>query len=349
MLEKKKLQRLGIIIEIELLLIFLTVWFFDPFYQYHAPFGGRQAVLFDRDNQMPGSVRNFKYDSVLVGSSVVENCDSTFLDEAYDCHIQKVIRASGSVADLLYYLEMAQEDRELKNVFWCVDMPALNSNPNPTLYNDDIPHYLHTEAIIDDTTYIYNKDILMKTIPKVLAYELQGKNVGGDAYNWAEGKEFSVSMAKRAYQKPAKALPPQDFSKNLDYISQNIENLAMQIEAHPETIYRFFFPPYSMSWWDCAFVNGQLEEQFYMLEQVIPVLLSYDNVEVYYYQDVEEIICNLDNYMDLVHYSPAVNQFMLEQMSCGEGRITEENWQEAVAGMRELVERINKELIYKYY
>lgn len=349
MLEKKKLQRLGIIIGIELLLIFLVVWFFDPFYQYHAPFGGRQAVLFDRDNQMPGSVRNFNYDSVLVGSSVVENCDSTFLDDAYDCNTQKVIRASGSVADLLYYLEMAQEERELKNVFWCLDMPALNSNPKPTLYGNDIPRYLHTEALIDDGTYIFNKDILLETIPKVLAYEMQGRNVSGDAYNWAAGKEFGAAMAMRAYNKPAEALPPQDFSKNLDYISQNIENLAKQIEAHPDTKYRFFFPPYSMSWWDCAYVNGQLEEQFYMLEQVIPVLLSYDNVEVYYYQDAEDIICNLDNYMDLVHYSPAVNQFMLEQMAKGEGRITEENWESTIAGMWELVKRIHEELIYKYY
>lgn len=349
MIEKKKLLRLCSIIGIELLLIFLVVWFFDPFYQYHAPFGERQAVLYDRDNQMPGSVRNFTYDSVLVGSSVVENCDSTILDAHYGCDTLKVIKASGSVADLLYYLEMAQEEHNLKNVFWCLDMPALNSNPQTTLYGEDIPRYLHTEAVIDDYTYIYNKDILLETIPKVLAYEMQGRNVGGEAYNWAAGKEFSAAMAMRAYEKPAESLPPQDFSKNLDYISRNIENLAKQIEAHPETQYRFFFPPYSMSWWDCAYVNGQLEEQFYMLEQTIPVLLSYDNVEVYYYQAEEEIICNLDNYMDLVHYSPAVNQYMLEQMCKGEGRITEENWQDAVTGMRELVKRINEELIYKYY
>jgi len=349
MSEKKKVLRLFGIIGIELFLIFMVVWFFDPFYQYHTPFGERQAVLFDRDNQMPGSIRNFTYDSVLIGSSVVENCDSTILDGKYGCDTQKVIKASGSTADLLYYLEMAQENRELKNVFYGVDMPALNSDPKPTLYGEDIPRYLHTEALIDDGTYIFNKDILMETIPKVLAYEMQGRNVGGDAYNWASGKEFSAAMAMRAYNKPAEELPTQDFTQNLDKISENIENLAKQIESHPDTMYRFFFPPYSMSWWDCAYVNGQLEEQFYMLEQVIPVLLSYENVEVYYYQDEEEVICNLDNYMDLVHYSPAINQYMLEQLCSGEGKLTRENWEEKIAGMRELVERIKSELIYTYY
>lgn len=349
MTEKKKLLRLAIIIGIELVLILAVVWFFDPFYQYHAPIGGRQEVLYDRDNQMPGSIRNLSYDSVLMGSSVVENCDSTVLDAAYGCDTLKVIRASGSTADLLYYLEMVQKEMEPKNVFWCLDLPALNSDPETTLYGADIPRYLHTETILDDCTYIYNKDILFETIPMTLAYEMQGRNVGGDAYNWADGKEFSAARAMQAYEKPAQPMELQDFTKNLDKISQNIANIEEQIGAHPNTTYRFFFPPYSMSWWDCAYVNGQLEEQFYMLEQTIPMLLSYENVEVYFYMDEEEIICNLDKYMDLVHYSPDVNQYMLEQLCRGKGKVTKENWQQTIQHMRDLVKRISEETIYNYY
>lgn len=350
MFEKKKgLVRLCCLIAAECVLIFFIVWWFDPFYQYHKPFLGRQAVLNDRDNQMPGSVRNLDYDSVLVGSSVAENCNSSFLDEQYGCNTLKIIRASGSTADLLYYLELAQEQHTLRNVFWCLDLTALNSNPKCTLYGDDVPRYLHTETILDDNTYIYNKDIIFETIPMMLAYEYQGRNVGGNAYDWSRDKEFSAARAMQAYAKPTEILETQDFSEREEYIRQNLAMIAEQIESHPEITYRFIFPPYSMSWWDCAYVNGQLEEQFYILEQTFPVLLSYDNVEVYYYQDVEEIICNLDYYMDLVHYSPDVNQYMLEQMWKGEGRVTEDNWERVIEEMRDIVRRINEELIYQYY
>lgn len=349
MTEKKKLLRLGFMIGMELLLIFVVVWLFDPFYQYHAPLGHRQEVLYDRDNQMVGSIRNLSYDSVLMGSSVVENCNSSVLDEYYGCDTLKVIKASGSTADLLYYLEMAQEERELKNIFWCLDLPALNSDPQTTLYNEDIPRYLHTETVLDDCTYIYNKDILFETIPMALAYEVQGRNVGGNAYDWSEGKEFGAARTMQAYVKPAQPMEPQNFEQNKEKISQNLALLAEQIANHPDTTYRFFFPPYSMSWWDCAYVNGQLDEQFYMLEQTIPMLLSYENVEIYFYMGEEEIICNLNNYMDLVHYSPEINQYMMEQLCLGEGQVTEENWEKTIAYMRELVKRINEEIIYTYY
>lgn len=347
--KKKGLIRLFCIIAAEALLIFFVVWLFDPFYQYHAPFGGREAVLNDRDNQMPGSIRNLTYDSVLVGSSVTENCNSSFLDEKYDCNTLKIIRASGSAADLLYYLEMAEQKQELKNVFWCLDLTAVSSEPECTLYGGDVPRYLHTETILDDNTYIFNKEILFETIPTMLAYEREGRNVGGNAYDWSRDKEFSAAKAMQAYTKPDVVLEQQDFTESKEKIRQNLEMIAEQIESHPEITYRFIFPPYSMIWWDCAYVNGQLEERFYILEQTLPVLLDYDNVEIYYYHKEKDIVCNLDNYMDLVHYCPDVNQYMLDQMYAGEGRVTAENWESVLLEMRDFVREINEELIYEYY
>lgn len=347
--KKKKLILLGGMVAVEFTLIALVVWFFDPFYQYHSPFGEIQAVFNDRDNQMPGSIRVMDYDSVLMGSSVVENCDSSFLDEQYGSHFLKIIRASGSVADLLYYLEMAQEKHDLKNVFWCMDLAALSSLPTDTFSQGNEIHYLHTKSVLDDGTYLWNKDILFVTIPTAMAYGSMGRDVGGHAYDWSEGKEFSARRAMEAYEKSTEVLEEQDYSMELEDIYRNVEAVAQQIQSHPDTMYYIFFPPYSMNWWDCAYVNGQLEEKFYILYQILPVLLRYDNVEVYYFQNDADVICNLDNYMDLVHYSPEINQYMLERIVAGDGKVTRENWQDVVREMWELVQRIEEELIYQYY
>lgn len=347
--KKKKLILLCGIIAAEFTLIALVVWFFDPFYQYHSPFGEIQAVFNDRDNQMPGSIRVMDYDSVLMGSSVVENCDSSFLDEQYGSHFLKIIRASGSVADLLYYLEMAQEQHDLKNVFWCMDLAALSSLPTDTFSQGNEIHYLHTKSVLDDGTYLWNKDILFVTIPTAMAYGSMGRDVGGHAYDWSEGKEFSARKAMEAYEKSTQVLETQDYSMEIEDIYRNVEAVAQQIQSHPDTMYYIFFPPYSMNWWDCAYVNGQLEEKFYILYQILPVLLRYDNVEVYYFQNDSDVICNLDNYMDLVHYSPEINQYMLERIVAGDGKVTRENWQDVVREMWELVQRIEEELIYQYY
>ncbi len=332
-----------------LLAVMAIVWFFDPFYQYHAPFFGMEAVLNDRDNQMPGTIRNFEYDSALVGSSVAENFDSSFLDEMYDCQTLKVIKTSGSMADLIYYMEMAQEERELRNVFWCLDLFALEAPAEVTLYGEDIPRYLHTKTVLDDVPYLLNKEVILEKIPLMLASAYMGRNTGGKAYDWSEDKEFSAAKAMQAYNKPYENLEEQDFSKDIPLIGVNIANLEAQIKSHPDTRYRIMIPPYSMMWWDCARANGELEKHFYVLEQVIPVLLSLPNVEIYYFQDEAEIICDLDNYMDMVHYTPQVNQYMLEQMAAGKKQWTAENWQEELQKMRDLTDRISSTEIYKYY
>ncbi len=348
----KGLKRLVLFIAAELFMVALFVWFFDPFYQYHSPFFG-QAVLNDRDNQMPGTVRNFEYDSVLLGSSVAENFDTDFIDRAYGCKTLKVIRASGSAADLLYYLEMAQEGHELKNVFWCLDIFALNASAETTLEGGDVPRYLHTRSVLDDIPYVYNKEIILEKIPSMLVFSYLGRNTGGNAYNWSEGKTFSAVQAMRAYDRllvtPDMMLDEVDFSGEIPDISENLSRIRAQLSEHPGTRYRFILPPYSMLWWDSAYVNGQLEKQFYILDRIFSELSAFENAELYFFQSQEDIVCDLDNYMDMVHYSPEINQYMLERMTAGGNVITGENREEALADMRRLAESISREKIFYYY
>lgn len=350
--EKTALKHLIIIIMAELAVIAAAVWLFDPFYQYHEPFFGLRAVLNDRDNQMAGTIHNFHYDSLLVGSSVAENFDTDWLNSAYDCDTLKTIRASGSMADLLYYVEMAEEEQDIQNIFWCIDIFAMTASTEVQLFHEDIPQYLHTKTPLDDLPYVYNKEILLEKIPSTIVSSYKGINTGGQAYNWASDKNFSAEGAMRWYDRPAYAgqdIAEKDPELYTETIRENVKMLAGQIEEHSEIQFRFLVPPYSMLWWDCAWVNGEEEERFFVLEETIPMLLAFDNVEIYYFQNDRDIICDLDNYMDMIHYSPEINQFMLEQMSMGNYHLTEENFEETLADMRKLVYSIHEEEIYRYY
>lgn len=351
--KREALKRLLIMVAAEFLIAAFLVWFFDPFYQYHVPFFGMDVVLNDRDNQMPGTIRNFQYDSVLVGSSLAENFDSSYLDCAYGCSTLKIIRASGSVADLLYYLEQAQERQKLKNIFWSLDISSLAAPLEVSLNRETAPWYLHTGTILDDLPYLYNKEILLEKIPSMLAYAHEGINTGGQAYNWARGKMFCASQATRAYDRGGIVLEgepePVDFTGKLDVITQNVDLLRNQAASHPDTVFRFLVPPLSMMWWDCAYVNGELEERIYILDRAVSALLPFENVEIYYFQNEDWIVCNLDNYLDMVHYRPEINQYMLERMAVGENRVTGENWADTLWELRRLAQRISMEEIFKYY
>ena len=347
--KKKALKYLFGIILIEMAIVATITMILDPFYQYHKPVSGLQAVLNDRDNQMMGTIRNLSYDSVILGSSVAENFDSSVLDQKYDAHFLKIIRASGSTADLLYYLDAAREKQDIKRIYWNMDLFALQSSTEVTLYSKDTPRYLHTATILDDFPYLFNKEILFEKIPLMIAYSLTNKNTGGHAYDWSWDKEFGAAKAMQAYKRSETPLAPQSFAEDKDIIADNIALIMNEILSHPETEYTIFFPPYSLMWWDKHYMEGTAEEQFYVLGEILPALLSCKNVKVYYFQSDRDIICNLDHYMDVVHYTPQINQYMLESIFANEYQVTAENIDDTIQKMRETYEYIIQEGIYQYY
>lgn len=402
--KKKALQWLSIFIGIELAIVILTVVIFDPFYQYHGPLSGMKSVLYDRDNQVIGSVRNFTYDTVLMGSSVAENFDSAYLDEQFHGKTVKIIRSNGSVADLLYFLNIAEEKQDIRQVFWCMDLFALEADTEITLTKENLPnYYLYTEGIWDDAPYLFNKEIILEKIPKMLYDARHDIHTGGQAYDWSADMEFSAKRAMSAYRKPAlptreerrefvKTLIEEEIVedaktakekehrnavnhskkrfeaenvtvkgaddkryevyKNPEEIPHLTENVAMilsEIQSHPDTDYVIFFPPYSMLWWDSAFVQGKADSYFTILNYTMRKLLSCENVQLFYFQNEKEIICDLDNYMDMIHYSAEINRYMLEGITKGEKRVTKENLEEVLFSMQELYRYIITEGILEYY
>ena len=87
----------------------------------------------------------------------------------------------------------------------------------------------------------------------------------------------------------------------------------------------------------------------YNEKQAIEALLAYENAEIYFYQDDREVITNLDNYMDMIHFSKDINRRVYEKLAAGSGRLTQENYEEKLDGMYELSEEIATDLIHAYY
>ncbi|MCR4897087.1 MAG: hypothetical protein K5891_09965 [Lachnospiraceae bacterium] len=324
---------------------------FDPFYLYHAPFFGIPAVLDDRDNQMPGTVRNFTYDSVLVGSSVAENFNTDRLDAARGTRTLKVIRSTGSAADLLYYLEMAEEDHNLQQVIWCLDLFALLSAPEPTLPEAGVS-YVQSASPLDDLPYLFNKEILFRTIPTMLGKALQGENTGGNAYNWAEGKDFSPAGAMRHYDRPVgipfptEQAPLSEERKSL--ADENLSAILTYVDAHPDTAFTFLYPPYSLLYWDSIYINGMSAEYLYAKEASMEGLLARPNVRVFDFQ-TEKYITDLNLYMDMMHYHPSINDHMLDCLETGACRVTADQIPERIDALKSLMEEISGEAIYRYY
>ncbi len=331
-----------------LLLCVLAVVIFDPFFQYHKPLPGLKAVLTDKEYQCTGSLKTFDYDSVIAGSSVAENYNNGWFDQGFGCRSVKAIRSYGATADLCYLLDIAFSHQNIKYVFYNLDPSALVADPETTYEMTGCPMYLYDDNYVNDIEYWLNKGVLMEKIPYLIANSLIGGYDENESYNWAQWKEFNSDMALGLYiRKPSVSeMKPENYYE--DVLRQNLALLTERIEKYPDTCFYVFIPPYSMLWWDNIFRDGDTEAYLYNLEQAMETLLSYENVKLFYFQNDREVITNLENYMDILHFSPDINHYICDSLINGKHQILKNNYKENIRDMKTLAYEITDKLIKPY-
>ena len=339
-MEQKFIRSFFIRTLILLAAVVAAVMLFDPFYQYHKPLSGLKAVLTDKEYQCVGTLRNFDYNALIVGSSVCENYNNGWFDQGFDCRTIKAIRSYGATADLKTLLDIAYEEHSLDYVFYNIDPSSLSADAEPTFVSTGCPMYLYDRNHWNDYPYVLNKDVLMEKLPYMLAYSFIGDYDEGDSYNWAQWKYFGADLATGMYARKPTITEMQPEDINEEVLAENIALLTELVESHPETTFMFFFSPYSMLWWDNAYRTGERDAVIYNEKQAVKTLLAYENVEIYYYQDAREIITNLDNYMDMIHFSKDINYWVYDQIAQGEGQLTLDNYEEKLEGMRTLSQEL---------
>ena len=348
-MSKNFIKHFGIWSSILLLLCILTVVLFDPFFQYHKPLPGLKAVLTDKEYQCTGSLKTFDYDSVIAGSSVAENYYNDWFNKGFDCTVIKAIRSYGATADLCFLLDIVFEHQDIKYVFYNLDPSALTADAQTTYELTGCPMYLYDDNYINDIEYWLNKGVLMEKIPYLIANSvIDGAYDENDSYNWAQWKQFNSDMALGLYiRKPSiSEMKPEKYYE--DILNQNLKLLTDRIKAHPDTTFYVFIPPYSMLWWDNIYREGDTESYLYNMEYTMKTLLFYENVKFYYFQNDRKVITNLENYMDILHFSPEINHYICDSMMSNSHRINLNNYKENINEMRDLSYEIVNELIKPY-
>lgn len=311
------------------------VFVFDPFFHYHKPIKPLKAVLTQAEYQVIGTLRTFDYDSLIVGSSMAENYNNKWFDETFGCTTIKAVKPGANTSDLVYLLEAAYEEKEIKNIFYTLDIAALTTTVQEHYVNEGMPLYLYNKNPLDDVKYLFNKHVLFEDIPYMIANSFIGDYDEGDSFNWAKYKDFKTLHYTPTEEKQAdKTLD--EYGKYVDFNINKLENL---VKSHPETKYIFMIPPYSCLWWYEAYMMGDIDLNFYALEQAFEKLIPLENVEIYYFQNIEEIVSDLSLYMDTIHYNTDVNRKLVELLSVDEYKVTFENKDDILESMKILSDK----------
>lgn len=292
-----------------------AVYVVDPYCHYHKPWGGLPLRLNNGRYQNAGIARNLEYDTLILGTSVSANFLTSQFDDLFTVQAQKMIVLGGYFSDFSEALDIAFETHEIHRVFWGIDSNVLARSE--TEKTEEIPQYLYNTNAFDDVNYLLNKEMFFSDITSILRMHRTGEE--GDAVSggflWGENLEWSKKMALVSYKRPEEILKCQPSDALLPMAKENLALILGYVDAHPDTKFTFYMAPYSILFWDLTIRNGTLDATIEMQRYVLEELTLRPNAEVFYFMDQYDIMANLDNYGDHIHYSPAISKQLTEEMA----------------------------------
>lgn len=308
----------------------------DPYFHYHAPLDGLEYPLSSERQRYinDGILKNFNYDSIIIGSSMTENFKTSQWDEMFGTNSVKVCYSGTTFYEVRNNLQTAFEKHpDIQTVVMSADIIRLCDDKDMMRYDlTDYPMYLYDDNYFNDVSYLFNKDVLFDDLGKVLKHTLSGqKTTTFDEYsNNSDKYVYSKETVDAGYDRLEKTMPDktamEDQHANVKQnVTQNIVELAKQ---NPNVQFYVFFPPYSIYYWDDMNQRGLVEWQYSNIVSATQLMVECDNIHLFAFFDKEEIICNLNNYKDFVHYSEDINEYILNAMHEGSGRLTSENYEQ---------------------
>lgn len=293
----------------------------------------------------PGIAKNYEYDSVLVGSSMVQNTDIHECNELFDCTMIKSTYSGGNSYNFKTILDVCfKSNPNIKSVYWALDPYALTTDYKTPRY--PLPEYLYDFDRTNDISYLLNLDVFYFYTIKNAINSFVGNEKKAMYSGVMVGTEADYSKANilSSFDWSMKQLESKGEKYWETNMLQNLEhNILPLIKENPDTTFYFFTVPYSIGYWYREKMQGYLDTHFYNMETVISEILKYDNVVVYFYQDDKNIITDLDNYKDYSHFSPKINSYLTQQMASGNNILTLDNYAEVLDNFYEYLSTFDYE------
>lgn len=309
----------------------------DPYFHYHKPLNILKYRLGNQRYINDGIIRNFDYDSIIIGTSMTENFRTSQFDKIFNVKSIKVPFSGGSFKEIDRNIKRTLErNKNIKIILRGLDYNGIRSNSERMRY-DSYPEYLYDNKIFNDYKYLLNKELILKGLGGVVLNTLKKREMNFDDYSsWRDkknGKEVVISNYKREIEKKEIT----NLSENeIRMIKENIEKNVLETpKKYSDVKFIYFITPYSIIYWDSINQNGEILKQLEAEKLMIEMILEIPNIELYSFFNNYKLITNLNNYRDAGHYSYKINDKILEWISQGKYRLTKDNYKEYLKSNKE--------------
>ncbi len=325
----------GLIVVFILCFILVLVWYVDPFFHYHKPHTDKFFYALNNErSQNDGIVRHFDYDALITGTSMTENFRTSEVDEMFGTNCIKVSYSGGTFHETNSIIEKAfRYNPDIRLVIRSIDPVYIDYDADEM--RDELgeyPEYLYDDNPFNDVEYVFNIDVIYRTLAAMTSYSTVGITSFDEYDRWQDNYVFGETrlILRTDDREREKAAPytTDDYERIRENIETNLTGIA---DMHPSTRFLYFIPPYSIIHWYNELMDGNLDNYVNAERYAIELMLEHPNIEVYSYNTRYDIITDLDNYKDDTHYGDWINSNLLESMAQGDYQITRENYEDYIS------------------
>ena len=331
-----------------LLLAALLVYLIDPFFHYHMPWFGMEPVVHNERYQNAGLADHADYDAIIVGSSMSENFDAAWFDEAFGARTLKLPYSGATVENVRIAIDRAEAATggTLKYVFGNLDIELLGTVDTVA---SPLPDYLYNRLLFDDVYYLLNKDVIIEDVTYTIQQNYRGTVAPlSSAYQWYTNSIFSKEQVLKDLTLPDEFLPvPQETEAISDTTITAVDRIKRLADQYPETTFCYFYSPYSMARWYREYCKGKFLSDCDVMRYSAQKLLECENVRLYF-PITYEIITDLDSYKDLGgHYGINIQYLIFEEIRDDINRLTTDNYERYFSDFQNAVMECDFEAVFR--
>lgn len=338
------------------------LYIYDPFQIFHKPYFKEATFFTDMRKQALGIIKHYKFDSYIIGTSMLENTDSKEATNKLNSDGRWInISLSGSgFNERAVVLDYIFQNQNPKHIIYSLDgYHIVNRLNNSTLgwdflydnnpYND-IKLYINFKFMIcalkfsDDERCVGNID----DIYQITNWYKKYKEIFGGFDNWIKHKNNNQVNQTLIDIKNGniKNIDNQDIIGDIDILAQQdylYKYLIRFFKDYPDTKFSIIIPTYSRLFYrmqNIKRVYSDNSKYFYTWEKSLRYFItqssSYKNVKVYGFDDLD-YADDIANYKDLPHYNKDLNSIQLDAIKNQTNILTPQNIDKYLATMEQKI------------
>lgn len=337
------------------LFLCIAMYIYDPLQLYHLPYFREKNILSTNIRyQSAGLIHSWDFDSIILGSSILQNTSSKEAREKLGGKWINLSIAGSSLYERKIIFKHATHHHSISKLITSID-PFLFEDIHYISKPKKISfEYLHDLNHLNDFRLYLNEEYLLCLLhlsqicikpvdpqyPR--AWFKDYTQTFGGITNWIkQGKNPQMHSILQKIQNQTIRKNQIQLSQIHTMLKQTLLNMVF---TKPKITFHIILPPFPTLYYKLTDKDILL----YNLKQSIIFILKQNNPRIFVYGFDNEAFTNqIERYKDLEHYDEKVNSFMLDAIKNDTHRITLENVDSYFEEMRKKVEAYDIEPLRK--